>query len=369
MKTLRWLACCLVLLLGVSCASAAARKTKNVFLITTDGLRWEEVFTGAELNLMNGTNGGVGNAGVLKKKFWRETLEERRRALLPFIWSEVAARGQIFGNQQKGSVARITNDKKFSYPGYSEFLTGVFDPRITSNDKIPNPNTNVFEWLNTRPGFKGRAAAVVNWDVIPWILNTERSRLPCWSGFPMPGNSPIIPVAREVQQLLDDTTPMWPDLMILDTFTIRVALDYVQKEKPRAFYLAFAETDEWAHEKRYDYYLNSAHHVDRFIKRLWDTVQSMRQYRDQTTFIITTDHGRGSGPKGWTSHGEKIEGAENIWMAVIGPDTPPLGERVNGAPVTQSQIAATIAAFVGEDFNAFNPKAGAPIVEVLGGSK
>lgn len=349
---------------SIHAVDAATRRTENVFFITTDGLRWEEVFAGAELALMNSSN-GVTDAARLKKEFWRETPEERRRALLPFLWTEIAARGQIFGNQHRGSVVRITNDKKFSYPGYNEFLTGAFDPRIDSNKKIPNPNTNVFEWLNTRPRFKGRVAAVVNWDVIPWILNTERARIPCWSGFPMQSNAPVIAIDRAVQRLLDDTTPLWPDLMILDTFTIRVALDYVKEEKPRAFYLAFAETDEWAHENRYDYYLRSAHHVDRFIKTLWDTVQSIRQYRDKTTFVITTDHGRGSGPKGWQHHGEKVVGAENIWLAVIGPDTPPLGERANCELVTQAQVAATLAALLGEDYNAFQHKAAPQIHDVL----
>jgi len=344
-------------------ASAAPLKTKNVFLITTDGLRWEEVFTGAEEALMNKSNGVV-RVESLKKQFLRDTPEERRRALLPFLWSEVAARGQLFGNQHKGSVARITNTRKFSYPGYNEFLTGSADARIDSNKKIPNANTNVFEWLSTRPGFKGRVAAVVNWDVIPWILNTPRHGIPCWSGFEMQTGAPAIKVSSIVEQLLRDTTPLWHE-MILDSFTIRVALDYVQAERPRAFYVAFCETDEWAHENRYDYYLFSAHNVDRFVRTLWETCQRIPQYRDKTTFIITTDHGRGSG-KLWTDHGEKTERAEFIWLAVIGPDTPPLGERADCALVTQSQVAATIAAFVGEDFRAARPDAAPPITDALG---
>ena len=342
---------------------AASRKTRNVFFITTDGLRWQEVFTGAEEALMNKTN-GVAHVGALRKQFWRDTPEERRQALLPFLWSVVASNGQIYGNSAKGSVARITNDKKFSYPGYSEFLTGAADARIDSNKKIPNPHTNVFEWLNTRPVFKGRVAAIVNWDVIPWILNTERSRIPCWSGFPMQSNAPTIKISPFVERLLGDTTPLW-DEMILDSFTIRAALDYVQAEKPRALYVAFAETDEWAHEVRYDYYLYSAHHVDRFVRDLWETCQRIPQYRDQTTFIFTTDHGRGDG-RLWTDHGEKTVGAEFIWAAIVGPDTPPLGERTNCAPITQSQMAATIAAALGEDFPAAHPRAAAPIVEAFG---
>jgi hypothetical protein len=349
--------------LGVAAPSeAASRKGRNVFFITTDGLRWQEVFTGAQEGLMNKSN-GVAELGALRKAFWRDTPEARRQALFPFLWSVVASNGQIYGNAAKGSVARITNDKKFSYPGYSEFLTGAADSKIDSNKKIPNPHTNVFEWLNTRPDFKGRVAAIVNWDVIPWILNTERARIPCWSGFPMQSNAPAIGISPLLERLLNDTTPLWHE-MILDTFTIRAALDYVQVEKPRAFYLAFAETDEWAHEVRYDYYLHSAHHVDRFIRDLWEACQRLPEYRDKTTFIITTDHGRGDGAD-WTSHGEKTAGAEFIWAAILGPDTPPLGERTKCAPITQSQMAATIAAALGEDFPAASPRAAAPIAEAF----
>lgn len=358
------------LLIGLtSLTEAAELKTKNVFLITTDGLRWQEVFSGAEELLLNKTNGGVANVAATRKKFWRETPEARRKALLPFLWSEVVAKGQIYGNQSKGSVAHITNGKKFSYPGYSEFLTGIADPRIDSNRKFPNPNTNVFEWLNLQPAFKGKVAAVVNWDVIPWILNTERSRLPVWSGLALQSNAPVlIQPQPELQQLLTDTTPLW-DGMIFDSFINQAAQDYVREKKPRAFYLAFGETDEWAHEGRYDLMLESAHNVDRFIQRLWETVQSLSAYRDKTTFIIATDHGRGSGPHAWESHGEKVDGAENIWIAVIGPDTPPLGERTNCATVTQSQIAATVAALLGQDYHAAFPQTAPSLSEVLPATK
>lgn len=347
-------------------AATTPRKTKNVFLITTDGLRWQEVFTGAEELLLNKTNGGVINAAALRKDFWRDTPEARRQALLPFLWSEVAVRGQLFGNQHRGSTARVTNARFFSYPGYSEFLTGVADTRIDSNAKRPNPNTNVFEWLNLQPAYAGRVAAVVNWDVIPWILNVERSKLPVWTGFSLPKGAPeSLRVSPALEQLLRNTTPLW-DNMILDTFTHQAALDYVKSAKPRAFYIAYGETDEWAHESRYDYYLRSAQNVDRYLRTLWETVQAMPEYRDQTTFIITTDHGRGTGPTGWKNHGASVAPAEFIWLAVLGPDTPALGERANGTNLTQSQVAATIAALLGEDYHAAFPKSAAPIYDVQG---
>lgn len=360
-----WFIALMVLLPTVAFSAAPLTKTKNVFLITTDGLRWQEVFSGAEEALMTKTNGGVLNTNALRRDFLRDTPEARRKALLPFFWSEIAVKGQLWGNQEKGSIARVTNGRHFSYPGYSEFLTGVVDPNIKSNDKRPNPNTNVFEWLNLKPAFAGKVAAVVNWDVIPWILNAERSQMPIWSGFALPKGAPErIKISPVLDQLIQNATPLW-DMMMLDTFTHQAALDYVKAAKPRAFYIAYGETDEWAHEARYDLYLRSAFNVDRYIKSLWEKVQSMPEYRDTTTFIITTDHGRGVSKSDWKSHGAEIAASEFIWLAVIGPDTPPLGERSHSAVVTQSQIAATVAALLGEDFRAAQPQAAPAIEDVL----
>lgn len=346
-------------------AEAATMKTRNVILITTDGLRWQEVFTGAEELLLNQTNGGVKDVAALRHRFWRATPEDRRQALLPFFWSEIAMKGQLFGNRPKGSDAHITNTRRFSYPGYNEFLTGAADDaRIDSNNKLPNPNTNVFEWLHTRPGFSGKVAAIVNWDVIPWILNAERSQLPVWTGFPLPPHANEIEISPDLEQLRTDTTPHWNNI-IYDSFTARAAVDYIQQARPRALYVAFGETDEWAHEGRYDQYLRAAHQVDRYVQRLWETVQALPSHRDQTTIIITTDHGRGSGPRAWRDHNKDIDGAEHIWLAVIGPDTPPLGERADCTPVTQAQVAATVAAFLGQDFHAAFPHTAPPLTETI----
>ena len=82
--------------------------------------------------------------------------------LFPFLWTTVAARGQIFGNQTQGSVAKVTNGLAFSYPGYNEMLTGHPDPRINSNEFGPNPNTSVFEWLNGLPELHGTGGRLRN---------------------------------------------------------------------------------------------------------------------------------------------------------------------------------------------------------------
>jgi len=113
--------------------------------------------------------------------------------------------------------------------------------------------------------------------------------------------------------------------------------------------------------------LDSAHRFDHFVQQLWETMQAMPAYRGHTTFIVTTDHGRGSGPAEWKEHGIEEKGSENIWIAVMGPDTKALGERHDVQPVIQAQIAATVAALLGEDYRRAQPKAAAPIAAVLGG--
>lgn len=157
-----------------------------------------------------------------------------------------------------------------------------------------------------------------------------------------------------------DNFSLW-DMMTYDGLLFHAALDYVKREKPRVAFIGFGETDEWAHEARYDRYLEAAYRGDDFIRRLWETTQAMPEYRGKTTFIITADHGRGSGPSDWKHHGANIVGAEADWLAVIGPDTPPLGEGSNTPPIYETQIASTIAALLGEVYKADVPKAGAAI--------
>jgi len=330
----------------------------NVLVVTMDGMRWQEVFGGLQSALLTKEAGGVEEPEPIERRFGGGTAEQRREKLMPFFWTIVARDGQVFGDPSRGSLARVTNGLWFSYPGYNELLAGYPDPRIDSNDKNLNPNVTVLEWLNHRPAYAGRVAAFASWELLPWILNAQRSGIACNGEGP-----PIAQPATERERALNDFAaelpPYWGATRF-DAPTGLGALEYLRSHHPRVLYVMLGETDEWAHGRRYDLYLDSAYRNDRFIRQLWETAQRMPEYAGRTALLLATDHGRGDGAADWTDHGRKVPAAERIWMAAMGPGVPALGVRAN-VTVTQSQLAATVAALLGEDYVAAQPKAAAAL--------
>jgi type I phosphodiesterase/nucleotide pyrophosphatase len=359
MKLFRPLAAaCVLAVLSFATVPAAPATAANVFLVTLDGMRWQEVFGGMQSSLLTKEGGGVSSAAPLEKRFGGATPEERRRKLMPFLWSVVAEQGQIIGDPSRNSLARVTNGLWFSYPGYNEMLAGFPDARINSNDRILNPNVTVLEWLNTRPGLRGRVAAFGSWELLPWIVNEQRSGIHA-NGDGPPIRKPVTARDRVLNELAADLPPYWGATRF-DAPTGIGALEYLRAQRPRVLYVMLGETDEWAHGRRYDLYLDAARRNDRFVERLWTLAQSMPQYAGRTALVIATDHGRGDSATDWTNHGEKVPAAERIWMAAMGPGVAALGIR-SDVTATQSQIAATVAKLVGQDYVAAQPKAAAAL--------
>jgi hypothetical protein len=359
------IATCAVLL-SVALSDATAQpppdllRTENVVLITIDGLRWQEVFGGADAALLDEEHGAVDDVEALQEAFWRETAEGRRAALMPFFWSVVAREGRLFGNRDDGNTVRGTNGKYFSYPGYNELLSGFPDDRIDSNAKRPNPNVTVLEWLNALPRFRDRVAVFGSWDVFPYIVNRERSGIPVNAGWEELALDTMSASQHMLNQLMHTTYREWENVRF-DGFTFSAALEYLKQRQPRVLYLALDEPDDWAHAGTYDHYLESTRRIDDMLRTLWETLESLPAYRDRTAIVITSDHGRGSTVNDWTDHGADVRGAEFLWIAVMGPDTPAGGVGENGEEFTLAQVAATVAALLGEDYAGDVPQAAASL--------
>ncbi len=354
----------------------AARK---LVVVTIDGLRWQEVFTGADQQLINHKD-YVKNPGLLTQTFWAETDTERREKLLPFFWHKLIPHGAIVGNRNNGSTMSVANPWYFSYPGYSEIFTGVVDESINSNQKVNNPQVTFVEWLNNKPDYQQKNAVFGSWDVFPYIFNTERSQLHVNAGFSSAHDYSFSQQVQWLNELQQEVPSPWHNVR-LDAFTYRFAKDYLKVVKPKLLVIALGETDDFAHDGKYDQYLHAAKRTDKIIEDLWNTLQAMPEYRHNTNLLIITDHGRGGTPDDWQHHASKrslkgymkglkqfpdgIVGSEHIWFAALGPDILVQGEVKTTHELTQQQFAATALRLLGENPTLFNPKAAKEITEVL----
>jgi len=369
----------IILLLTSLSLNVNAVTDKNLVLVTIDGLRWQELFSGADAALLNNKKFVRSGHGI-KDKFWHKTAEQRRQLLMPFFWQTVAQEGMVIGNRNIGSNMSIANPWNFSYPGYSEIFTGVVDESLDSNEKKPNPQVSFLEWLNNKKGYQHKLAAFGSWDVFPYILTKERSKLHINAGFDSAKGYAISEQAKLLNNLQKEIPSPWHNVR-LDSFTYRYAKDYLLTVKPKVMIISLGETDDFAHDGHYDSYLNSAHQTDKFIADLWHTLQTTPGYQDNTVLMITTDHGRGSNSDDWQHHASKkavqsymkdlnkfpdgIVGSENIWFAAMGPGVNGRGEIKTTEEVKQNQIAATALTLLDEDPKAFNPQAGTIIKEVF----
>lgn len=345
-------------------AQAQHDEVEHVFLITMDGLRWQELFGGAVDSFMMNPELSKGSKELMEE-FHGDTPEEARKKLMPWFWSTMSAQGQIYGNRWAGNKVDCTNRFWFSYPGYSEILTGYSDPRIRTNNKENNPNITVLEHINNQPEFKGKVAAFGSWDVFPYIVNTERSGIPVNAGFLHAEGDDLTQKEIFLNELQDEIPSPWTSVR-LDAFTHNYMMEYVKKHHPRLVYISYGETDDYAHDGRYDRYLRSAIQTDRFFEKLWNFIQSDPFYKDKTALVFTTDHGRGTSPMTeWKSHGTIYRGSHEIWAAAIGPGIEPLGEVKTPGQFYQNQIAKTVATLLGVDFKGDAYEAGAAITPML----
>ena len=314
-------------------AQSAPRRTENVILVTLDGMRWQEIFGGADARLLASAAGPAA----------RLPAEARRRALLPFLWSTVAGQGQLYGNRAYGNRVNVANYQHFSYPGYQELLTGFPNPRIHSNAPVPNTYPSVLARLNQEPAYRGRVAAFASWEVLGAVLSAPGGGFYLNAGW-QPAAGPGLTAAEQRRNAYLRTCARPFAHERTDTLTFAYAFDYLRREQPRVLYLAFGDTDEQAHQGRYADYLAAAHTADRYLAQLWAYVQATPAYRDKTTLIITTDHGRGRGRgRLWRGHGLWVPGSGQTWLAVLGPDTPPTGEQRGRNQLYNKQVAQTLA--------------------------
>ncbi len=346
----------------LSADQQGADAADNVVLITLDGARTEEIFGGLDLDVLKSTlkEGQKFEDNSTYLRFWASSPEKRRHKLLPFFWTLMSEHGSIAGNLRRGSPVALGNGHWFSYPGYAEILLGEpHDADIKSNDALRNPYPTVLETVRERLQLpRDKVATFAGWRVFNEIVeHTEGATFVNAGVESLDGARGDI---RLINSLQGEAGTPWEGTRF-DAFTFRLAMAHLASARPRVLYLAFTETDDWAHDGRYDKVLEAYARTDMYLQELWTWLQSQPDYRGRTHLLISTDHGRGRTSQTWRDHGAHIEGSNAVWIGFVSPRMMQRGEWRNAPPLSTSQIAATLASWIGVDWNMDHPSAGRPI--------
>lgn len=342
-------------------AAEPAQKPLNVVLVTLDGVRVQEMFGGADPEVMKFLARGAPVEGTkLYQRYWAPSAEERRMKTMPFLWGTLLKQhAWIAGDPAKGSHVEVSNRFHTSYPGYAEILTGrAHDDVIVGNKEQRIPAPTVLEFVRHELKLPASAVAMFSsWNLASSFAEHEPGTITLNAGFAAYASSD--PALRELGAA-QGSMVAW-DGSRFDYITERFALDYLKREHPRLLYVLLGDTDELAHDGRYELLLQSLQHADHFLETLWTQLQALPQYRGNTVLIVSTDHGRGKTPEFWGSHHEEITAAKNIWFVVATPGDDRRGEIEGGPTLYQNQLAATIAQVFGLNFDKAYPGAGEPI--------
>lgn len=339
-------------------APPIAAQSRHVIFVTIDGVRPEDLFNGVDSRLMASANdAGIDDTAAFRARWWRESAEERRRAIMPFLWDTLVPAGAIYGI---GSNVRVTNSLNFSGPGYTELFTGAARADVTTNDDRRYAHPTLFEAVARQSRRRPTdVAAFTSWTTQARLTATRDGLFTSQGPFePLPAaladDGMLVRLqAIEARVRHDDRSIRY------DAFTHELALAWLRRYRPTLLHIGYGETDVEAHGRHYDRYLAMLHETDRMLSELMQAVAADPELAGRTTLVVTTDHGRGATPRDWTDHGRDVANAARWWFLASGAGVAPRG--VVTEPMTQSQVSATILNLLGLSTAALTPPVAAAI--------
>lgn len=197
------------------------------------------------------------------------------------------------------------NGFTFTCSGHQAMCTGVYENINNSGNQLPT-NPSIFQyWLKSSNHPTSEAWVIATKDKLEILSNCID---PLWQGKFRPstdcGVNGIFTGYRE------------------DSVTFNHLNTIVNSHQVRLAIVNFKQPDAAGHAGDSIAYLQGIKDTDKYIHDFWKMLQNDPKYKNQSTLIVTNDHGRHTAghADGYISHGDLCEGCRHIEFFAIGPD-------------------------------------------------
>lgn len=257
----------------------------HVVLLTTDGVRWQDVFS------------------------------SRGADELPTLSRLMTSDGAAIGAPNGRSAITASGPAFLSLPGYRELLSGHASQGCQANDcKAPTEAGLVEELSGADPG---DIAVFSSWGTVGDALTHDANAVVSAGKKYLLGEPELARVgllgAWEDAQT-GKSTPGWGSYRP-DARTSALAIEYLERREPRFMFLSLGDTDEYAHQGKRDDYWRALRNFDDTVAAVERKLTEFAARGDRTLLIVTTDHGRADN---FTEHGPKFPESSRVWLVATG---------------------------------------------------
>jgi hypothetical protein len=268
-------------------------KTRHVFIVVMDGVRYSETFG------------------------------DNTHALIPHLYNDLKPEGALFTNFYNRGIT-ITRQ------GHSTLISGTWQSIPNGGPRLTRPT--LFEYYRDEKS----VPATKCWS----IFGKGQYAFEPYSSHPAYGSR----YAGQYASGGGRDNPLSENTIEGNVAVLNKVMEVMKKDQPDIVFINFGYTDHVAHvSSDINNYYAAIKNTDEQMWKLWNAIQSDPYYRDSTTVFFTNDHGRHT--HDFQNHGDHCEGCEHVMLLVLGPDTKK--GVVMDKEALQIDVAPTVAELLG----------------------
>jgi len=229
---------------------------------------------------------------------WEETWGDNTHQYQPYLRDSLQQLGCVFTNFYNNGVT-------LTIPGHTALLTGHYQNIANNGLEYPMYPSLGQLFLEKRQNMRSDAWLVTSKDKLEVLKSCRHED---WTNVFTPdtdcGNTGNGSGYRE------------------DSVTFAHAVQTIQEEHPDFLFIQFKEPDMSGHANNWPAYLDGIKQGDAYAWEIWKLLRASPYYKDNTTFVITNDHGRHNDgvADGFISHGDDCMGCRHINLFMAGPE-------------------------------------------------